>query len=79
MNARQQLLHDHWRPGANSGEMGYRCGRNDLEKIHSPNRKRELIQHQANSLGKQVIRLLLRQDNENTRLADPEEHEQALR
>jgi hypothetical protein len=34
---------------------------------------------QANSLGKQVIRLLLQQDNENTRLADPEEHEQALR
>ena len=34
---------------------------------------------QANSLGKQVIRALLRQDNGNLRLADPEEHEEALR
>ena len=34
---------------------------------------------QANSLGKQVIRLLLRRDNKNARLADPEEHERALR
>jgi hypothetical protein len=33
---------------------------------------------QANSLGKQVIRLLLRQDNKNARFADPEEHERAL-
>jgi hypothetical protein len=34
---------------------------------------------QANSLGKQVIRALLRQDNGNLTLADPEEHEEALR
>ena len=34
---------------------------------------------QANSLGKQVIRALLRQDNGTLTLADPEEHEEALR
>jgi hypothetical protein len=50
-----------------------------LRKFTHPIESGNLSNTQANSLGKQVIRLLLRQDNENTRLADPEEHEQALR
>ena len=50
-----------------------------LRKFTRPIESGNLSNTQANSLGKQVIRLLLRQDNENTRLADPEEHEQALR
>lgn len=50
-----------------------------LRKFIHPIESGNLSHTQANSLGKQVIRLLLRQDNENTRLADPEEHEQALR
>lgn len=37
-----------------------------------------LSQTQANSLGKQVIRSLLRVRSEKTMLIDPEEHEQAL-
>jgi hypothetical protein len=50
-----------------------------LRKFTHPIESGNLSNTQANSLGKQVIRLLLQQDNENTRLADPEEHEQALR
>jgi hypothetical protein len=50
-----------------------------LRKFIRPIESGTLSHTQANSLGKQVIRLLLRQDNENTRFADPEEHEQALR
>jgi hypothetical protein len=38
-----------------------------------------LSQTQANAIGKRVTRVLLQQENENTRLADPEEFERALR
>ncbi len=38
-----------------------------------------LSQTQANAIGKRVTRALLRQENENTRLADPKEFEQVLR
>jgi hypothetical protein len=50
-----------------------------LRKFIHPIESGNLSNTQANSLGKQVIRLLLQQDNDNIRLADPEEHEQALR
>jgi hypothetical protein len=49
-----------------------------INYIH-PIKSGNLSVTQANSLGKQVIRVLLRQDNGNVRLADPEEHEEALR
>ncbi len=49
-----------------------------LRKFSQPIESGNLSQTQANSIGKQVIRSLLRVRSENTILADPEENEQAL-
>jgi len=49
-----------------------------LRKFSEAMKSGNLSQTQANSIGKQVIRSLLRVRSENTILAFPEEHEQAL-
>ena len=50
-----------------------------LGKYIEPIESGSLSTTQSNSLGKQVIRLLLQQNNGNIRTADPEAHEEVLR
>ncbi len=49
-----------------------------FRKFFQPIESGNLSHSQANSLGKQVIRSLLRVRSENMILGDPEEHEEAL-
>ena len=50
-----------------------------LRKFSQPIESGNLSQTQANSLGRELIRSLLRVRSENTMLMDPEELEEALR
>ena len=50
-----------------------------LRRFSQPIESGNLSQTQANSIGKQIIRALLRVRSENTMLMDPEELEEALR